>query len=91
MNEQPSKSSRANHSPKTSKIASSRPAGVSARASASDCSQARVQRSSRRWRKARISSSFDAKLRYSVIFAAPDSAMMRSTPTALVPCRLKSS
>ena len=86
MNEQPSKSGSANHSPKTSKMASSRAAGVSARRSTSACSQPRVQRSSRAARKATISSSFEAKFRYSVIFAAPASAMMRSTPTARVPC-----
>ena len=86
MNEQPSKSGSANHSPKTSKIASSRAAGSLARRSTSACSQPRVQRSSRAARKATISSSLDAKLRYSVIFAAPASAMMRSTPTARVPC-----
>ena len=32
-----------------------------------------------------ISSSLDAKWRYSVIFATPDSATIRSTPIALVP------
>ena len=47
MNEQPSKSVRANHSPKTSKIASSRSRGLRARRSTSACSQPRVQRSSR--------------------------------------------
>ena len=40
MNEQPSKSSRANHSPKTSKIASRRCAGVAARRSTVSCSHA---------------------------------------------------
>ena len=63
MKEQPSKSSRANHSPKTSKIASSRCAGVAARLSTVSCSQPRVQRSSRSSRKARMRSSLEAKLR----------------------------
>ena len=84
-NEQPSKSSRSNHSPKTSKMASSVVAGLDPRSSASACSHSRVQRCSRRSRKARISSSLDAKFRYRVIFATPDSAMMRSIPTDRVP------
>ena len=92
MNEQPSKSARANHSPKTSKIASSRaarrrPPGARPRPAASRASSAPRARP----RNATISSSLEAKLRYSVIFAAPASAMMRSTPTARVPWRLNSS
>ena len=63
MNEQPSKPSTANHSPNVSKIASSRPPGVDARRSTSAWSHARVHSSSRRSRNARISSSFEAKLR----------------------------
>ena len=63
MNVQPSKSSRANHSSNTSKIASRRAAGVSARCYTSVQSQARVQRSSRISRKASARSSFDGKLR----------------------------
>ena len=63
MNAQPSKSSRANHSVKISKIVSSCRTGVSARRSTSACTQPFVQRSSRCARNASARSFFDAKLR----------------------------
>ena len=85
MNAQPSKSSRSNHSPKSSKIASSCPAGVSERLSASACTQPFVQRSSRSVRNASARSFLDAKLRYSVIFATSASAVIVSTPIARTP------
>ena len=53
--------------------------------------QPRVQRSSRNSRNASASSFFDAKLRYSVIFATSASAVIVSTPIARTPLRLKRS
>ena len=85
MNEQPSKSSTTNHSPKTSKIASMRSAAVAPRRSASARSHSLVQRRSRSCRKLSTSSSFDRKCRYRLILATPDSATIRSTPTARMP------
>ena len=74
MNAQPSKSSRWNHSPKTSKIASSRPAGVARAAldlrAAARRGPALLAQLEEGERRARPSS---AKCRYSVIFATPDS------------------
>ena len=91
MNEQPSKSSRWNHSPNTSKMASRRSAPPSARRITSATSHSRVQRSARASRKASTSSSLDWKLRYRLILATPESATIRSTPMARTPCRLNSS
>ncbi len=85
MNEQPSKSSFANHSPKTSKIASIRSAAVSPRRVASARSHSFVQRRSRSWRKVSTSASLEGKCRYRLILATPDSATILSTPTARTP------
>ena len=72
MNEQPSKSSRANHSPKTSKIASSRSRGSSARGGPPRPAASRASSAPRGAPGTpAISSSLDAKWRYSVIFATP--------------------
>jgi len=90
-NEQPSKSGLPNHSANTSNIASNCSRGVWPRRMLSVFSQSRVQSSSRRRRNSIISSSFEGKFLYSVIFAVPALAMTASTPTARTPSRLNSS
>ena len=87
-NAQPSKSSRANHSEKISKIISSCSAGVSARLLISACTQPFVQRSSRSAKNASARSFLEEKFRYSVIFATSASAVIVSTPIARTPERL---